>query len=109
MSWNCSSRIKFAVMVIIAILSSLLPGCSRGLNESDVAYADPMLDNILEGIATRDYAKFSKDFSEKMKEAIKENDFDSLITTLDTKLGEYEGRSFSSAGRTKTASGTITL
>ncbi len=108
MSRNCSSRIKF-VMTIIAVFGMLLPGCGRGLSESDVAYAGPMLDNILTGIADRDYGKFSRDFSEKMKDTVKEEDFDSLITTLDTKLGEYAERSFSSAGQTKTAGGTITL
>ncbi len=102
MSRNCLSRIKF-VMTVITIFSVLLPGCSSGLNESDVAYAGPVLDNILQGIADKDYGKFSRDFSEKLKEAVKEDDFYALVTTLDTKLGEYEGRSFSNAARTKSA------
>ncbi len=108
MSRNYLWRIKF-VMTTIAILGMLLTSCGSGLSESDVAYAGPMLDNILQGIAEKDYGKFSRDFSEKMKDTVKEEDFYSLVTTLNTKLGEYQARSFSNAGQTKTAGGTITL
>ncbi len=96
-------------MAMMTIFGMLLPGCSSGLKESDVAYAGPVLDNILRGIAEKDYGKFSRDFSAKLKEAVKEEDFYSLVTTLNTKLGEYQARSFSNAGQTKTAGGTITL
>lgn len=103
MNWNCSSRIKFVMMMVIAISGMLLTGCGKELSETDVPYAGPMLDNILEGIADQDYEKFSKDFSPNMKESVKENDFQALVATLDTKLGEYEERSFSNATQTKSA------
>lgn len=102
MNWNGFSKIRLILLAIV-LPGMLLTGCGKGLAESDVSYAGPMLDNILAGIAARDYDKFSKDFSERMKEGIPEEDFHSLVTTLEAKLGTYEGRSFDSAVRTKSA------
>ncbi len=102
MSWNSLARIGLAV-TMLGLAAMLLTGCSKGLSEAEVAYAGPMLDNILAGIAERDYDKFARDFSPRMKEAVKQADFDSLVTTLEAKLGEYEARSFTSAAKTKSA------
>ncbi len=108
MRLNYLSRINI-VMLMLVVLSMLLTGCGKGLSEADVAYAGPMLDSILEGIAARDYSQFTKDFSQKMKDAIQQDDFDELVATLDTKLGEYQARSFTSAAKTRTAAGDITI
>ena len=101
-------RIWHAVIVILGF-SLLAAGCSRGLDESEVPYADSMLENILEGIAERDYSKFSMDFSENVKSAVKEEDFHSLIASLDEDCGEYEKRSFLSAVRAAGAGSEITI
>jgi len=96
-------------VIVIVVFGLLAAGCSRGLDESQVPYADSMLENILEGIAEQDYGKFSSDFNENMKDAVKEDDFHSLIATLDETCGEYEGRSFSSAARAAGAGSEITI
>ena len=96
-------------MIVILVFGLLTAGCSKGLDESEVPYADSMLENILEGIAERDYSKFSTDFSENMKNAVKEEDFHSLIVTLGENCGEYEERSFSSAVRAAGAGSEITI
>src|SRR5512138_1798642 len=96
MNWNRFSTIKLIILGL-ALASLLLAGCGKQLTEADVAYAGPILDNILAGIAERDYEKFSRDFSQKMKEAVARADFQSMLDTLDEKLGSYQERSFSSA------------
>lgn len=99
---NRSSKIGL-VMIVIVSLSMLSAGCGKKLTETDVPYAKPMLDNILAGIAEKDYSKFSKDFSEPMKTGIQEDDFHAMVTTLESKLGEYESRSFTNATQIKSA------
>ena len=93
-----STRVGPAVMVIF-LANLFLAGCGAKLQEADVAYARPILDNIIEAIRERDYGKFSKDFSEKMKAGLPEKDFDELAAKMDRDLGEYEERNFTSAVR----------
>jgi hypothetical protein len=82
-------------VVMAAFMACLvITGCQKGLGESDVPYAAPLVDNVLAGIADRDYAKFSMDFSDAMKDAINEEGFPSIITTLDDSLGKYRNRTF---------------
>lgn len=101
---------KARLVLVAAFLAGLfLAGCSKGLTESDVSYAGPVLDNILEGIAERDYEKFSRDFSERMKEAVPPDDFDAMVTTLETRLGTYAGRSFTNATQTKSATDLVVV
>ena len=88
-----------AALVLLAGL--LLGGCGKPLEEADVMYAGPMLDTILEGIRVGDYDQFSRDFSEAMKDSIGEEDFPAIVADLHAKLGDYEGRSFTSAVRAR--------
>jgi hypothetical protein len=91
------------------ILFEALFACGSGLVESDIPFAPAMLDNALAGIAERDYGKFSKDFSTAMKDGVSEESFPSVAAAVDEKLGAYRGRTFLSAGRTRTAIGVITI
>ncbi len=107
-------------VIVICIAVSLIAGCdasapsessspaesaaptesikhSGGITEEDVAYAGPMTDNILVGIANNDYAVFSRDFSDTMKAAITKEGFDKLVSFLDTKIGEYKSKAFGQA------------
>ena len=85
-------------MCVLAVVS--LAGCAGKLSESDVSYAGPMLDNVLAGIKDKDYDSFSRDFSETMKTQITQDSFNSLVDSLQTQIGDYQERTFSSAANT---------
>lgn len=92
-----------ALFIITALLCTLSAGCSNAkkLTESDVSYAGPILDNILSGIKDKDYDKFSKDFSTTLKNAITKSKFEVLVDTLNSKIGDYNSRTFSGASKTR--------
>ncbi len=77
----------------------LFAGC--GLSESDVPYASNMVDNMIAGIETGDYAAFSRDFSDTLKKAMDEDAFAALAETLSSTVGDYESKSFSQAADSK--------
>jgi hypothetical protein len=87
----------FAAAALALMLSLLVSGCAKGLKESDVSYAGAMLDQVLAGIKDRDYAEFSKDFGPDMLSALPEDKFGALADNLESKIGDYQSRSFVSA------------
>lgn len=70
---------------------------SGQLTEADVPYASDMVDNMLAGIKDKDYAKFSRDFTDTMKSALTEDKLDQLADMLESKIGDYESRTFGQA------------
>ncbi|QAT40897.1 DUF3887 domain-containing protein [Clostridium sp. JN-9] len=89
----------FALITIMA--GVLLTGCGQKLTEADVSYGSEITDNVLEGIKDKNYNKFSRDFSDTMKNAITEQSFNSLTGNLNTKIGDYKSKAFSGASKTK--------
>lgn len=94
-------------MAGLLVITALLAGCggsaSTGdvtLAEADVAYAEPLVDNMLAGIKDKDYAEFSRDMTDTMKSSMNEDSFNSLVELLASKVGEYESRSFGQAANT---------
>ncbi|MHB1119421.1 MAG: DUF3887 domain-containing protein [Bellilinea sp.] len=57
---------------------------------SVLAYAQAPGENLLNGLIARDYAQFSQDFSDTMKQGMNQQAFDGLLVMLDTKLGKYQ-------------------
>ncbi|MDF2885183.1 MAG: hypothetical protein K0R54_5755 [Clostridiaceae bacterium] len=100
MKKNYFSRI-FIFAIIAAMISVLLIGCGEKLTEADVSYGSAITDNILEGIKHKDYNKFTRDFSDTMKKAIPEQSFNSLADNLNTKIGDYNSKTFSGAAKNK--------
>ena len=91
---------KRVLMFVVAALiaTALLSGC--GLKESEVPYADDMVENLLQGMEQNDYAMFSRDFSDEMKAAIDEDAFDAMVESFSTIIGAYESKSFYQAANT---------
>lgn len=95
---------KFTLTGLIGLLSLVLAaGCSavrspvieptvlEGADRDAVlAYAQEPAENLLEGLLARDYAQFSRDFSDDMKQGMNEQAFNDLLSMLDTKLGVYQ-------------------
>ncbi len=96
---------RLASVAAIAALCLAILGCGQRLAESDVPYAASLLDNVLTGLAERDYGKFSTSFSPAMKEALGEGAFPSMVAQLEKSLGEYKGRTFLRAVRARAATG----
>ena len=53
-------------------------------------YGQPASENVLAGLAARDYAQFSRDFTDEMKKGMDEAAFNELLSMLDSKLGGYQ-------------------
>lgn len=85
------------ILVMAMLAGALLSGCGKVMTESDVSYASPLLDNMLSGIKDKDYSEFSKDFGSEMKTAMTEEAFNTLVDTLNSKIGDYQSRTFGGA------------
>ncbi|MHB0924271.1 MAG: DUF3887 domain-containing protein [Bellilinea sp.] len=95
---------KISIVRLFSILILILAaGCSTvrspiiepvvlESNERDsvLAYAQAPGENLLNGLIARDYAQFSQDFSDTMKQGMNQQAFDGLLVMLDTKLGKYQ-------------------
>ena len=108
MERKISTRLGLALTAVI-LAGMLLAGCGNRLSEADVPYAGPVIDNILQAIAAKDYGKFSLDFSENMKTGIGEKDFSALAAKMETRLGRYEAKSFLSAAPAKNPNVDLTI
>jgi hypothetical protein len=88
---------KFSPVLVFIMLLTFLVGCGQKtkLNEAEVrAYSDAKLENILTAANKDDYANYSKDFSDKMKEAITESNFKLQNKLIKDKIGSYESKEF---------------
>lgn len=60
--------------------------------EAVLAYADPLVDNLLEGFNEGDYEKFSRDFTDEMKAALPWLTFLTNNWTIKSIYGAYQSR-----------------
>ncbi len=90
-------KVMWLPVLALAAAGLLLAGCGKSLSETEVSYAGPAVDNLLEAIARKDYGQFSRDFSERMKAGIPEAGFEELAGRVEAGLGQYRGKSFLSA------------
>src|ERR1035437_7553422 len=86
----------FPVSILLLVLT-LAPACASTpkIDEAAVrAYADPMTENVLQAIGQNDYAKFSQDFSQQMKDTLTQTAFTQLTTLVQSKIGNYQSKQF---------------
>lgn len=89
------------VTIAFAMSCLFLTSCEPRLTPADVAFAEPILDNILHSMKDRDYLKFSGDLSDAMKEAIEKIGFETMLVDSERSLGGYQGRKFKKAVKAK--------
>jgi PBP1b-binding outer membrane lipoprotein LpoB len=88
-------KLKTTTLVISIILVLVfITGCSTkttttATTQAEPSYASAMTDNILAALSQDNYAKFSQDLDEAMKEAMKEMNFHGLSSQLKDKVGDY--------------------
>ena len=86
------------ILVIIACILIATIACSddntiTGQQRDEImAYADPAAENLLAGFNEEDHAKFSRDFSEQMKNAMTEPVFKQTREGIVSKIGLYKSR-----------------
>jgi hypothetical protein len=92
------SGVLLAAVLILLVVTGCLPGKAvKGADqEAVVAYTEPIADRIFEGLDTNDYALFSQDFDETMRENLDEASFQQLSDLLSSKIGSYQSREVSS-------------
>ncbi len=82
-------RKVFLVTLLIASLV-VFNGCAKKVDASQVrSFADPMTENLLIAMNNKDYRMFSRDFDSKMKQAIPESRFYTLVKQVNGKIGMY--------------------
>ncbi|MBU1626500.1 DUF3887 domain-containing protein [bacterium] len=89
---------KLGIIVVgIAIIMMLSPAIAKVVGTKDeevMKIADPILDNILEGMKTDNYTLYSKDFDQTMKDADNEKGFHRSNFQINDRIGEYQSRKY---------------
>lgn len=91
------------IIFLISLFIILNLSCSK-IDVNEVReYADPMTENLLIGRNEKNYKKYSKDFSDKMKEAVSEEKFLESIGLIEGKIGKYieNSKKFNTATKDK--------
>ncbi|MDD2890716.1 MAG: hypothetical protein PHE49_08780 [bacterium] len=84
---------KFILSVFVGILvfSTANANVVSGTKEKIQIIGDSLLNNVLDGMKTNDYAKYSRDFDATMKDALPEKAFIATNKQLIEFFGEYKG------------------
>lgn len=94
-----------AVLTVLLIAGVVLSGCSvKALKESDVSFADGMVENVLVAETERNYDMWAKDMDDTMLKAVPKDKFkEVIIDPIRGKIGEYVAGSkkFSAAAESK--------
>ena len=97
---NKINNFVMAALTISGIIV-LLSGCastSTPLNTPVIQTSvDPIVTNILTSLNNSDYSGFSQNFSQTMKNAINQSDFDILYSQMQTEVGDYQSDVFYNA------------
>ena len=91
---------KYAAYFIAAIMMGALfitPAIAEPIGQDDSVVqgiATPILNNLLDGIKSNDYAKYSRDFDDTTRESITEEAFTKAVAELKTEIGNYLEKKF---------------
>lgn len=98
------NKTKVFVILIAVMLISIVPCLAADKEQGKLAkwsycddirkFADPMTENMLLMINDDNYGKFSKDFSQQMKDAIPESKYKEMKNDIKTQFGAYVSKEF---------------
>jgi hypothetical protein len=84
--------ILFLIVLLVAMPAA---AAFVGTNNDQVkAIAEPILDNLLTGFNKGNYAQYSKDFDDTLREAIPEKKFQQVREELLKKLGAFKSKKY---------------
>jgi len=90
---------KTISLFIMAILVLAVTSCKKSITgaekDSVLSYSEAIADGILKGYNNGDYALYSKDFDEQMKNALPEKVFKQTSEIIASKTGKYISRKLS--------------
>ena len=87
-------------MIAVIVAVAVSGGCMEksGVEVADVEqvreYADPIAEQILVAMNEDDYARYSEDFDQTMKNAMTEAVFDETNAVIRSKIGDYVSKEF---------------
>ncbi|RLG31640.1 hypothetical protein DRO03_00465 [Methanosarcinales archaeon] len=90
------------MIVAVIVAATISGGCmeKNGVEVDDEVleevreYADPVTENILMAMNENDYARYSEDFDQTMKNAMTEAVFDETNAVIRSKIGDYVSKEF---------------
>jgi hypothetical protein len=84
--------ISFLLMLSLICSTIFVSSCAQSASSSlpEPLYARAMTENILLAINNDDYALYSKNLDSAMKQAMTQQAFDQVQSTIATKVGSYE-------------------
>jgi hypothetical protein len=83
------------ILVLIVLLVAIPAAASIGTDNDQVkAVASPILDNLLAGFNKGNYAQYSKDFDDTLREAIPEKKFQQVREDILKKLGAFKSKKY---------------
>jgi hypothetical protein len=88
--------LQYAIFVV-AIFFTITSANAEIIGKTDEevrAIAEPLLDTILEGFKTDNYATYSKDFDTMLKESISESKFLEIDRQIQGSIGDYISREY---------------
>ncbi len=85
-----------APLVLLALLSALTAAAALvGTDDQQVkAVAEPILDSLLAGLNEGNYAQYSKDFDDAMREALPEKKFLQVRQDIIERWGKYQSKKY---------------
>ena len=88
-------RFFIAAAALVLVGASLCLADPIGQDDKSVqSVSGPMLDNILDGMKSNDYAKYIKDCDDTLKETMTEDVFTKATGQLKANLGDYVSKQY---------------
>ena len=82
------------VLFLCVVLYSSAANAIATTDEQLRAIADPLLDTILEGLATDNYPQYSKNFDSTLRKAIPHTQFLNTNRRIEASIGNYVSREY---------------
>lgn len=85
-------KVRFSIMAMVVVLCMAVFSGALAQEISLVEiqnFADPMSESLLKTMNGNEYSDFSKDFSDEMKQALNEKNYDNKIGYIKEKIGVY--------------------
>lgn len=90
-------KIVISILPVVALFLLAIPVVAAPVGTSDQqvkAVAEPILDNLLAAFNQGNYAQYSKDFDDTLREAMPEKKFQQVREELLKKLGKFKDKKY---------------
>lgn len=87
-------KILILVLSILLLSSAACSNSSKPDEEKAKSASEPIVENVITSINSKDYAKFSRDFGSEMTKAFSEQSFKDLVKLFEEKIGSYTSKEY---------------